>query len=248
MDWHLQTLRNFGAINHDYACSEAPGAGTTCALKNEYAADEFIVSGVTILTLLVLSATVDVAEASPQNWSGEYRPCNRHSDLLSREHLDLRVRFSTSNPVIARQFARALDFWAEVLDLEWHAADSLDCTIQVVDGTSGLFDAAGKGCIVARSQLPDRPAFQGWIAFNPRSRLTEYKMFEVSVHEIGHLPGLPHNPSGSSVMFFLELDDSVSLDAADLRALGARHKLRAGVFENAGVPVPSGQSAAPEVR
>jgi hypothetical protein len=49
-------------------------------------------------------------------------------------------------------------------------------------------------------------------------------------------------------MFFLELDDSVSLDAADLRALGARHKLRAGVFENGGVPVPSAPPAASEVR
>jgi hypothetical protein len=43
-------------------------------------------------------------------------------------------------------------------------------------------------------------------------------MFLTSVHEIGHLPGLPHNPSGSSVMFYLELDDAVLLDAADLDA------------------------------
>ena len=48
-------------------------------------------------------------------------------------------------------------------------------------------------------------------------------------------------------MFFLELDDSVSLDTADLRALAARHKLRAGIFENGDVSVPSGPSAAPEV-
>jgi hypothetical protein len=113
-----------------------------------------------------------------------------------------------------------------------------------VDGTPELFDAAGEGCIVARSQFPDRPAFQGWIAFNPRSKRTEHEMFIVSVHEIGHLFGLPHNPRGSSVMFFLELDDSVSLIAADLNALAGRHRLRAGIFEKGGstgvgVTVPS---------
>ena len=56
--------------------------------------------------------------------------------------------------------------------------------------------------MAARSQFPDRPAFQGWIAFNPGSKLTQDEMFVVSVHEIGHLLGLPHNPSGSSMMYF----------------------------------------------
>ena len=76
---------------------------------------------------------------------------------------------------------------------------------------------------------------QGWVAFNPGSKLTEYEMFTISVHEIGHLLGLPHNPSGSSLMFSFALDDSVSLNAADLDALAGRHKLRAGIKQK--VPV-----------
>ena len=138
-----------------------------------------------------------------------------------------------------------MDFWTGVLDIEWHVTNSQACSIQLVDGTPELFDAAGgRAFVVARAQFPDRPSFQGWIAFNPALRPTESEMFVVSVHEIGHLFGLSHNPSGSSVMFFLELDESVFLEVADLNRLAGRHKLRAGIFEERGltaiqVAVPS---------
>ncbi len=182
--------------------------------------------------IFLLSAWFGVAEASPPNWSGKYAPCDRHADLLNREHMDLGVRISTSNELLAHQFARAMDFWAGVLDLDWHEVSSQECAIQLVDGTAELFNTSG---MAARSQFPDRPAFQGWIAFNPASKLTERGMFAISVHEIGHLLGLPHNPNGSSVMFFLNLDESVSLDPADVAALVSRHKLRAGFSGNGGL-------------
>ncbi len=184
------------------------------------------------MTFLLLLASFGTARATPPNWSGNYPPCNRHPDLLKREHVDLGVRISTANVSLARQFAKAMDFWTGILDIEWHEVDSRDCSIQLVDGTPDLFDPAA---IAARSQIPDRPDFQGWIAFNPDSRLSEHEMFLVSVHEIGHLFGLPHNPSGSSVMFFLKLDESVSLDTADLDALADRHKLRAGILDKSGI-------------
>jgi hypothetical protein len=146
--------------------------------------------------------------------------------------VDLGVRISTANLALARQFAKAMDFWSGIVDIEWHEVDSPECSIQLVDGTPELFDPAA---IAARSQFPDRPDFQGWIAFNPGSRLSEREMFLISVHEIGHLLGLPHNPSGSSVMFFLKLDQAVQLDTADLDALADRHKLREGILDNGGI-------------
>jgi hypothetical protein len=184
---------------------------------------------------VLLAAGFGTAEASPPNWTGIYAPCNRHSDLLSREHLDLGVRISTSNMALARQFARAMDFWTGVLDLDWHEVDSQNCALQVVDGTPEIFDSASRcECLTARSQFPDRPGFQGWIAFNPGFKFTKEEMFLDSVHEIGHLFGLPHNPSDLSVMYFDELDKSATLDSADLDALAARHRLRAGIFGNGG--------------
>lgn len=188
----------------------------------------------TNLILLFLAASLGPAPAPPPNWSGQYSPCNRHLDLLKRSHVDLGVRISTSNPALGAQFEQAMRFWSGVVDLDWHAVDDTqDCAIQLVDGTPGLFD---NSATAARSQFPDRPAFQGWVAFNPDSRLTEHEMFVISVHEIGHLLGLPHNPSGSSVMYFFDLEGSPSLDAADLNELADRHKLRDPAITRVAVP------------
>jgi len=197
-------------------------------------------SGVRALVLLLLAAGFGIAATTPpQNWSGDYLPCNNHHDLLNREHLDLGVRISTTNAALARQFENALDFWSRVLDLDWHEEDSENCSIQLVDGVPELFNSTDScECISARSQFPNRAAFEGWIAFNPAVKLTDHEMFVVSVHEIGHLLGLAHNPSGSSVMFFFGPDDgSVSLDATDLNTLASRHKLRPGVTDT-GVAIP----------
>ncbi len=206
--------------------------------RNGVTDDKYSVIGPIKLTVpLLLMAACCVAQPHPPNWSGNYPPCNRYPDLLKHEHVDLGVKISTSNAVLARQFALALEFWTGVLDLEWHEEDSPDCSIQLVDGTSDLFNAGACECLAARSHIPERPGFQGWVAFNPGSKLTEYEMFTISVHEIGHLLGLPHNPSGSSVMFFMALDDSVSLNSADLDALAGRHKLRAGIKEKVAVRI-----------
>jgi hypothetical protein len=190
------------------------------------------VKTVAFLTLILPLTGFGIAQASPPNWTGKYAPCDRHADLLNRENVDLAVRISTSNTALAQQFARAMDFWTEVLDLEWHEVESEDCSMQLVDGTPSLFDWCT--CMSARSQFPDRPDFEGWIAFNPRLKLTKQEMFLDSVHEIGHLLGLPHNPSELSVMYAFELDKAASLDAVDLDALAARHKLRSDLVNKGG--------------
>ncbi len=190
-------------------------------------------TGLFSLVLLLLAAANHTdANAPSPNWTGQYAPCNRHPELLSHGHVNLGVRISSANPVLAREFERAMDFWKGVVDLDWHPVDSDECSVELVDGEPDLFDESG---IAARSQFPDRPDFQGWVAFNPGTKLTEHEMFIVSVHEIGHLLGLAHNPSGSSVMYFLRLDGEESLDSSDLIALADRHKLRAGILGKEGM-------------
>ncbi len=114
------------------------------------------------IPVLLLACLSVAAGENLANWSANYPPCNRHTELLRQEHMDLGVRLATSNRVLAEKFRRALDTWSNILDMDWHEDDTKNCSIQLVDGEHKLFQSAA---MAARSQLPDRPDFQGWIAF-----------------------------------------------------------------------------------
>ncbi|MGJ5815278.1 matrixin family metalloprotease [Paludibaculum fermentans] len=177
--------------------------------------------GRVMLLGLLLTAAIR-ADEPPGAWTGPFLPCDGHAEVLKREPLKLGVRFATANPALKAEFARAMNFWAGVLDLTWHEEDSRACAIQAVDGGPGLFRPGE----VARAQFPGHSAFQGWIAFNPRATLPANELFVTVVHELGHLLGLPHSANSSSVMYFLALDGPVFLDSADLAVLAARHRIR----------------------
>lgn len=136
--------------------------------------------------------------------------------------MDLSVRISTSNRVLATQFRKAMDFWAEVLDMEWYDDNSSFCSIQLVDGDRIIL----QDTVVARSQFTDRANFQGFIAFDPNAPLTPTEMYLTAVHEIGHMLGLKHNPSAKSVMYHIDLEGPEVLDEFDIESLAKFHKLR----------------------
>jgi hypothetical protein len=184
-----------------------------------------------LIGLLLLSTAVlagaeasanTAAEHQPENWTGDFEPCSRRTELLKRSHMDLGVRTSTSNPVLAMEFRRAMEFWAGIVDMSWHADETSLCSIQLVDGTSAIL----RNETVARSQFVDWRNFQGWIAFDPAAPLTQQQMYLIAVHEIGHLLGLKHNPNPNSVMYYLDMRKQEVLDPLDLAALSSRHKLR----------------------
>jgi Matrixin len=181
-----------------------------------------------LIPLMLLVCFIVAEGENPANWSGNYPPCNRHSELLKHGHMDLGVRLATANPLLAQQFRRAMDSWARILDLDWHADDTQSCSMQLVDGERELFQPAA---IVARSQLPDRLDFQGWIVFNPAQTLNETELYWISVHEIGHMLGLQHSSNVMSVMYGLDLEGLEWLDPADLTALATHHKLRIATLD-----------------
>lgn len=187
-------------------------------------------SSVILIAVLlpVLTLPVSFADQRTANWAGDFSPCNQRLELLKHESMDLGVKISTSNPLLAREFTSALNFWSRVLDMQWHEEQSNSCAMQLVDGTPAIL----RNSIVARSQFTEWDNFQGWIAFNPQAPLSALELYFTAVHEIGHIFGLKHNPSARSVMYYLDLDGNEVLDPVDLTSLASRHKLRLSSLNN----------------
>lgn len=178
------------------------------------------------IAAIVLMCHAGLAAQEVRNWVAQIEPCEQSRELTKHDHMELGVWMNTSNSALQLEFGRALDFWSQIVDMAWHKRDSPQCAIQVVDGSSSLFS---NDLIAARSQLVDRQLFNGWIAFNPRCRLSDLDLYLTAIHELGHMLGLQHNLNPKSVMYFINPDAPPLLDRHDLTSLASRHKLRSSL-------------------
>ena len=183
--------------------------------------------------LLLLLGLAVQHSATPANWTGPYEPCRNSPELRKTGRMSIGVRYDIPDAVVIRQFQSAFDFWARILDAEFHEEPSNSCAVAVVNATGALLSGGG---VVARAQFPDWSGFHGWIAIDPLApkHLDDSEAVATWIHEIGHLLGLRHNPSADSLMYFLDADSKSKLDSADLRSLASLHALR---------PVPIAEGA-----
>lgn len=176
-------------------------------------------------TVLFVCAALAAAGAPRANWSGPYQTCSNRSELLKSGHMDLGIRYDTSSDAASHAVRRALNFWAAVLDMNFHDQADGECSVAIVDATPSILHENND---VARAQFTDWDNFQGWIAFDPHiaEYMSEDELYATAVHELGHLFGLFHSNHPSSVMFYIDADATSILDDADLQALAVRHQLR----------------------
>ena len=169
-------------------------------------------------SLLLISLMILDSPAYAKN-----QTCEDYAEIRKAGHMTIGVSFDIPDPLIREQFRHAMDFWATVLDMEWHSDETSSCAIRVGYGVPEMFDSDD----IAQADDPDLTAtFRGEIAFNAAFAITPLEAYLVCVHEIGHLLGLDHNPSPTSVMYAVGLEGAEKLEATDVSALSARHRMR----------------------
>jgi matrixin len=148
------------------------------------------------------------------NWTSIDEPCGQYDNLRNPVLGNVGVRIDVNGPW-ADGFRRALTFWNTVLAANFHEETNLNaCSIRIIIGGPDILNHA----VVARSQITEWANFQGKIAVNEGAARTmnSDEIYGTAVHELGHMLGLKHNASVHSVMYFLNIDGTESLDSKDV--------------------------------
>jgi hypothetical protein len=182
-------------------------------------------AGVTAMWLgCVCQVPSRAIEDRRSNWTSVDAPCGKYDRLREPLLGTIGVKIDVSGPW-AEGFRRALRFWNAVLAADFHEETNLGaCSVRIIDGGPDILNRA----IVARAQITEWADFQGKIAVNPGSakEMSSTELYAAAVHELGHMLGLKHNVNIHSVMYFLDVDGTESLDSKDVLDLSMHHKLR----------------------
>jgi len=152
-------------------------------------------------------------------------PCERVGELLKSDHMNLGVRFENRDPQVVREFKHAMNFWSKILNMEWHEDPSSACAIDLIDGTPDFINGTS-AVLTHRKPIARGVQSSGTVAIDSTYELTAQEWYAISVHELGHLFGLHHNPNKNSVMYYMSVPGDQALDVADIAALSARHRMK----------------------
>ena len=71
--------------------------------------------------------------------------CQDYEEVRKADHMSMAVSFEIPNPLIRQQFRHAMNFWASLLDMEWH--------------TSPQRSSSASPGAVSKSRIQSDPAF-----------------------------------------------------------------------------------------
>jgi hypothetical protein len=174
------------------------------------------------------------------NWTSVDAPCAKYDNLRKPLLGNIGIKIDV-NGSWADGFRQALRFWNTVLTANFHEeADLGACSVRIINGGPDILNHA----IVARAQITEWANFQGKIAVNPGSakEMSGAEIYAAAVHELGHMLGLKHNANIHSVMYFLDIDGTESLDSKDVLDLSTHHKLRTPIISVGFLPIQTVQS------
>jgi hypothetical protein len=190
--------------------------------------------------VIPISLNEDSLEDRRSNWTSDDAPCAKYDSLRKPLLGNIGVKIDVNGPW-ADGFRRALRFWNTVLTANFHEeADLGACSVRIINSGPHILNHA----IVARAQITEWANFQGKIAVNPGSvkEMSSAEIYAAAVNELGHMLGLKHNANIHSVMYFLDIDGTESLDNKDVLDLSTHHKLRTPIISVGFLPIQTVQS------
>jgi hypothetical protein len=150
--------------------------------------------------------------------------CRAYNDLLTTDHLNVRVKLDQVSEVDAWAMKEALKYSATILDMSVVVDnDPQSCNLELIYAT----DESDR---LAWTIMPHSDGFNATISYNTSHPVKAGTLVAILIHEFGHLLGLCHTRDRRSIMYYRvdssEAADGSRLTPRDIEEVGKLHALR----------------------